>query len=194
MYKRTGEKLAPLSANKIVLYQQLKQGCWCLLWPFAQGLSTHQDQYRCWAICVYSRWEKRGQPDLQLVIRCRWVPGPSVRAAYMMENIDFFFQNDTSCWPPCCGYDSAVSWAGLDQGRRYPLSQVRLFDTVGSCWLKHFPVCLLVCVWRGYLGFSIWAVDSYSARVTEAFDLLRLSRNLSDAAPELPYFKPVAQN
>lgn len=59
MYERTGEKLAPLNVNRIFLYQQLKQACWCILWLFAQGLSTHQDQYKFWAICVYSR-EKKG--------------------------------------------------------------------------------------------------------------------------------------
>lgn len=47
MCKRTGEKLAPLSVNRIFLYQWLKQGCWCILWLFAQGLCTHQDQYKC---------------------------------------------------------------------------------------------------------------------------------------------------
>lgn len=90
---------------------------------------------------------KKSQPDLQLAIRCRWVPGHSVRAAYMMENIDFFEMLPAAAH--YCGYDSVFSRPGrvapADQGRCYPLSQVRLFDTFGSCWLKHSCVCLSAC-------------------------------------------------
>lgn len=43
-------------------------------------------------------------------------------------------------------WDTVFSWPGLvdtaDQ-RCYPLSQVPLFNTVVSCWLKHFPCTLL---------------------------------------------------
>lgn len=51
------------------------------LWVFVRGIT------------VSSKIDKHAElyvPDLQLVIRCRWVPSPSARAAYIMESIDVF--------------------------------------------------------------------------------------------------------
>lgn len=86
-------------------------------------------------------------------------------------------------------WDGVFSWPGLvdtgDQGKCYPLSQVPLFNTAGSCSLKHFPahVCLHlwlcsrrlnVCVKR-FLGPSAWAVSVYSVTAVIVFDFLEAS-------------------
>lgn len=117
---------------------------------------------------------KKGQPDLLLVIRCRWVPGPSVRAACMMENIDFFFFK--CCWQQpdivvMIAYSAGTGRvAPADQGKRLSFKPGA---AVRHSWflLTETIPCLLVCVWRGYSGFSIWAVDTCGASATEVFDL-----------------------
>lgn len=166
MYERTGEKLAPLNVKRIFFYHRLKRACWCILWLFAQGLSTHQDQYKCWAICVYSR-EKRGQPDLQLVIRCRWVPGPSVRAAYMIENIDFFlFKMMPAAGLPIVvmiAHSADPAWSGealsFKSGTAVWHSWFLLTET-----LPCLPACLRVKRLLGLFHLSCWFVQCQGNR------------------------------
>lgn len=61
--------------------------------------------------------------------------GPWSLSEGSLYDIDFFEMLPAAA--RFCGDDSVFSRPGrvapADQGRRYPLSQVRLFDTIGSC-------------------------------------------------------------